>query len=307
MTAEDAVRYSAAYRRRLRSPARIGTPAMSDEQAPSISVKLSALFPRFEYAQRERVLAELGPRLLELVVEARSAQVALTIDTEESERLELSLELIDRVLQASVSAGWGGFGLAVQTYQKRAPDVLRWLISLARDTRRRLHVRLVKGAYWDSEIKRAQERGLSGYPVFTRKINTDVSYLACARLVLEGGEFCTRSLRPTTRTRSQRHPDGATHGALVRVPAPARHGRGALCGDRRPRQAESSVPRLRAGRRARGPVALSRASTAGERVQHFVRQSHRQRDGCRRRRSLRTRLPRSTAWHGRASTHSAAA
>ena len=162
---------------------------MSDEEAPSISVKLSALFPRYEYAQRERVLAELGPRLLQLVVEARSARIALTIDAEESERLELSLELIDRVLQASVSAGWGGFGVAVQAYQKRAPDVLRWLISRARVTRRRLNIRLVKGAYWDSEIKRAQERGLSGYPVFTRKINTDVSYLACVRLLLEGGEF----------------------------------------------------------------------------------------------------------------------
>ena len=179
MTAEDAVRYSAAYSQAIAAAGGDRGAAMSDEEAPSISVKLSALFPRYEYAQRERVLAELGPRLLQLVVEARSARVALTIDAEESERLELSLELIDRVLQASVSAGWGGFGLAVQAYQKRAPDVLRWLIGRARATRRRLTVRLVKGAYWDSEIKRAQERGLSGYPVFTRKVNTDVSYLAC--------------------------------------------------------------------------------------------------------------------------------
>ncbi len=189
MTAEDAVRYSAAYSQAIATAGTYRDASMSDEEAPSISVKLSALFPRYEYAQRERVLAELGPRLLQLVVEARSAQVALTIDAEESERLELSLELIERVLQASVSAGWGGFGLAVQAYQKRAPDVVRWLISRARVTRRRLNIRLVKGAYWDSEIKRAQERGLSGYPVFTRKINTDVSYLACARLLLEGGEF----------------------------------------------------------------------------------------------------------------------
>jgi len=189
MTAEDAVRYSAAYSQAIAAAGGDRGAAMSDEEAPSISVKLSALFPRYEYAQRERVLAELGPRLLQLVVEARSARVALTIDAEESERLELSLELIDRVLQASVSAGWGGFGLAVQAYQKRAPDVLRWLIGRARATRRRLTVRLVKGAYWDSEIKRAQERGLSGYPVFTRKVNTDVSYLACARLLLESGEF----------------------------------------------------------------------------------------------------------------------
>jgi RHH-type transcriptional regulator, proline utilization regulon repressor / proline dehydrogenase / delta 1-pyrroline-5-carboxylate dehydrogenase len=189
MTAEDAVRYGTAYSQAIATAGAHRDASMSDEEAPSISVKLSALFPRYEYAQRERVLAELGPRLLQLVVEARSSRIALTIDAEESERLELSLELIDRVLQASVSAGWGGFGLAVQAYQKRAPDVLRWLISRARATRRRLNIRLVKGAYWDSEIKRAQERGLSGYPVFTRKINTDVSYLACARLVLDGGEF----------------------------------------------------------------------------------------------------------------------
>jgi RHH-type proline utilization regulon transcriptional repressor/proline dehydrogenase/delta 1-pyrroline-5-carboxylate dehydrogenase len=188
MTAEDAVRYSGAYSQAIAAAGAQRGATMSDEEAPSISLKLSALFPRFEYAQRERVLGELAPRLLQLVVEARSARVALTVDAEESERLELSLELIDRVLQAAASAGWGGFGVAVQAYQKRAPDVLRWLIARARATRRRLHIRLVKGAYWDSEIKRAQERGLSGYPVFTRKVNTDVSYLACARLLLEGGD-----------------------------------------------------------------------------------------------------------------------
>ncbi|HEU4530256.1 MAG TPA: bifunctional proline dehydrogenase/L-glutamate gamma-semialdehyde dehydrogenase PutA, partial [Steroidobacteraceae bacterium] len=187
MTGMDALRYLGAYSQAI---ARIGAhgTAASDESAPSISVKLSALFPRYEFAQRERVLAELSPRVIQLVAEARAARVALTIDAEEADRLELSLELIDRVLQAPASAGWSGFGLAVQAYQKRAPDVLRWLIGRARDTRRRLNVRLVKGAYWDSEIKRAQERGLTGYPVFTRKPNTDVSYLACARLLLDAGE-----------------------------------------------------------------------------------------------------------------------
>ena len=281
MTAEDAVRYSAAYSQAIATAGADRDASMSDEEAPSISVKLSALFPRYEYAQRERVLAELGPRLLQLVVEARSARIALTIDAEESERLELSLELIDRVLQASVSAGWGGFGVAVQAYQKRAPDVLRWLISRARVTRRRLNIRLVKGAYWDSEIKRAQERGLSGYPVFTRKINTDVSYLACVRLLLEGGEFV--------------YPQFATHNAhtvasvilmarghesLIRVSAPARHGRGALCRDRRCRQTEYSVPSLCTGRSTRGPLALSRASAAGEWGQHFFRKSHRRRSAA---------------------------
>ncbi|HZF27114.1 MAG TPA: bifunctional proline dehydrogenase/L-glutamate gamma-semialdehyde dehydrogenase PutA [Steroidobacteraceae bacterium] len=199
MTAEDAVRYSAAYSQAIATAGAYRDATTSEEQAPSISVKLSALFPRYEYAQRDRVLAELAPRLLQLVVEARSARIALTVDAEECERLELSLELVDRVLQASISAGWGGFGLAVQAYQKRAPDVLRWLINRARATRRRLNIRLVKGAYWDSEIKRAQERGLSGYPVFTRKINTDLSYLACARLLLDGGEYI--------------HPQFATHNA----------------------------------------------------------------------------------------------
>lgn len=187
MTGADALRYCAAYSQAI---SRIGAERTenADESAPSISVKLSALFPRYEFAQRERVLAELAPRVIQLVAEARAARVALTIDAEEAERLELSLELIERVLLAPASAGWAGFGLAVQAYQKRAPDVLRWLIRRAQETKRRLNVRLVKGAYWDSEIKRAQERGLAGYPVYTRKQSTDVSYLACARLLIDAGE-----------------------------------------------------------------------------------------------------------------------
>ncbi len=187
MTDADALRYLAAYSHAI---GRLGAHRTggTEASAPSISVKLSALFPRYEFTHRERVLAELTPRLVQLVAEARTARVALTVDAEEAERLEISLELVDRVLQASASAGWSGFGLAVQAYQKRAPDVLRWLIGRARESGRRLNVRLVKGAYWDSEIKRAQERGLQGYPVFTRKANTDVSYLACARLLLDAGD-----------------------------------------------------------------------------------------------------------------------
>jgi RHH-type proline utilization regulon transcriptional repressor/proline dehydrogenase/delta 1-pyrroline-5-carboxylate dehydrogenase len=187
MTTEDALRYLDAYAHAI---AQVGAARgdLPDEAAPGISVKLSALFPRYEFAQRERVLAELAPRLLQLAAQARDARVALTVDAEEAERLELSLELIERVLQAPFVAGWGGFGLAVQAYQKRAPDVLRWLIERARTHKRRLMVRLVKGAYWDSEVKRAQERGLAGYPVYTRKPSTDVSYLACARLLLTGGD-----------------------------------------------------------------------------------------------------------------------
>ncbi len=145
------------------------------------------MYPRFERSHRKKVLADLTPRLVDLCELARDAGIALTLDTEESERLEITLELLEAVCREPKLAGWPGFGIAVQTYQKRAIPVLRYLIGLARETKRTLHVRLVKGAYWDSEIKRGQERGLPGYPVFTRKSNTDVSYIACARLVLEEG------------------------------------------------------------------------------------------------------------------------
>jgi RHH-type proline utilization regulon transcriptional repressor/proline dehydrogenase/delta 1-pyrroline-5-carboxylate dehydrogenase len=148
-------------------------------------VKLSALHPRYEFFQRERVLRELGPKLLDLVRQAREVGIALTVDAEEADRLELSLELIDLALSSELTSGYGGFGLAVQAYQKRAYTTLQWLIQRTRERRRQITVRLVKGAYWDTEIKRAQERGLAGFPVFTRKMNTDVSYLACARLLAD--------------------------------------------------------------------------------------------------------------------------
>ena len=184
LTHADADRYLAAYRQAIATVAASTDRNAAAESAPSISVKLSALFPRYEFSQRKRVLTELAPRLQELAVAARDGNIALTVDAEEAERLELSLELIERVARSPQLEGWQGFGLALQAYQKRALDVTRWLIALAQSTGRRLNVRLVKGAYWDSEIKRAQERGLSGYPVFTRKVNTDVSYLACARELL---------------------------------------------------------------------------------------------------------------------------
>jgi RHH-type proline utilization regulon transcriptional repressor/proline dehydrogenase/delta 1-pyrroline-5-carboxylate dehydrogenase len=187
LTAADADRYFESYRSAIVSlAARVGEYA-DYEARPSISVKLSALHPRFERAHRQRVLRELGPRLIELCVLARDAGIALTLDTEESERLEITVELLEAVCRDARLAGWSGFGMAVQGYQKRAPALLRYLIRLARGTQRVLHVRLVKGAYWDSEIKRAQERGLPGYPVYTRKTNTDVAYLACARIILEQG------------------------------------------------------------------------------------------------------------------------
>ena len=154
---------------------------------PSISIKLSALHPRYEMAQYRRLPEELLPRLVDLAGRARAGNIAVTIDAEEADRLEPSLDLFERLLALPDFAGWDGLGLAVQAYQKRAIHVVAWLRELARRHRRRIPVRLVKGAYWDTEIKRAQEQGLA-YPVLTRKLATDVSYLACARRLLDGGD-----------------------------------------------------------------------------------------------------------------------
>jgi len=152
---------------------------------PSLSVKLSALHPRYEMAQRKRVLDELVPRLLALAKIAKAQNIGLTIDAEEADRLTLSLEVFSRVYADPALDGWDGFGLAVQAYQKRALFTVRWLISLAREHKKRIPVRLVKGAYWDSEIKYAQVNGLSDYPVFTQKHHTDVAYLAAAQEMLQ--------------------------------------------------------------------------------------------------------------------------
>src|SRR6266446_9537548 len=176
-TAADAARYAAAYDGAI---AAIGASAGRRDvvQAPGISVKLSALHPRYEMAQRDRALAEISPVLLDLARHARRVGIGLTIDAEEADRLDLSLDLVEGLALAPDLAGWDGLGLAVQAYQKRALPLIEWLAELAIRARRRLMVRLVKGAYWDSEIKRTQERGLDGYPVYTRKVATDVSYLA---------------------------------------------------------------------------------------------------------------------------------
>jgi len=197
-TAADAVRYFDAYRAAIDACG--AAAAAGDETArPSVSIKLSALHPRYEEAQRARVLRELGDRLVALCVEARRAGIGIIVDAEESERLELSLDLIERALEAAELREWNGFGLAVQAYQKRARGLIDWVEALARDGDRPLAVRLVKGAYWDSEIRRTQLAGLSDYPVFTRKAATDVAYLACAGRLLE-----SPSIRPAF----------ATHNAL---------------------------------------------------------------------------------------------
>ncbi|WP_374440545.1 bifunctional proline dehydrogenase/L-glutamate gamma-semialdehyde dehydrogenase PutA [Stella sp.] len=185
-TAADAERYFRAYEAAI---AAIGAEARGRGpiEAPGISIKLSALHPRFEFAQAARVHGELTPRVAELARQAKAVGIGFTVDAEEADRLDLSLDVIEGVAADPSLAGWDGFGLAVQAYQKRALPLLDWLADLARRSRRRLMVRLVKGAYWDSEIKRSQERGLAGYPVFTRKVATDVSYIACARRLLADG------------------------------------------------------------------------------------------------------------------------
>ncbi len=186
-TAADAARYLEAYRLAILAIGS-GGPYPEVFAAPSISVKLSALHPRYEFAKRARVLDELVPRIISLAQLAKAQGIGFTIDAEESERLELSLDVIAAAYSDPSLEGWQGYGLAVQAYQKRAPFVLDFLIDLARRTGRRMPVRLVKGAYWDSEIKKAQVDGLAGYPVFTRKANTDVSYLACAKKMLAASD-----------------------------------------------------------------------------------------------------------------------
>ena len=183
LTEADAQRYFDAYANAIGVLGKRG-PWDDLHQAPSISVKLSAIHPRYEAMNRRRARDELAPRLVKLAQLAAENHISLTVDAEEADRLAASLDVIEIVATHPSLEGWQGFGMAVQAYQKRAPAVIDWLADLAGRTRRRLSIRLVKGAYWDYEIKHAQELGLAGYPVFTRKANTDVSYLACVRKLL---------------------------------------------------------------------------------------------------------------------------
>jgi RHH-type proline utilization regulon transcriptional repressor/proline dehydrogenase/delta 1-pyrroline-5-carboxylate dehydrogenase len=184
LTAADAQRYFVSYRAAIEAVGRSAPRASSLLDAPSVSVKLSALCPRYEVPQSARAMRELTAALIELALAASSAGVGLTVDAEEADRLELSLAIFEQVIRDPRLKRYGGLGVAVQAYQKRALSALEWLAELARGEGCTIPVRLVKGAYWDSEIKRAQEQGLDGYPVFTRKCNTDVSYLACAKALL---------------------------------------------------------------------------------------------------------------------------
>ena len=188
MTEADAQRYLKSYHDALKKVAAHAKKYMPDADVfakPSISVKLSAIHPRYEEKKPVRAMTELLPRLKGLCTAAIEQGIAVTVDAEETDRLDLSLDLIEALLNDKALAGWNGLGLAVQAYGKRAHAVIDWLADVAQRTGHKVPVRLVKGAYWDTEIKRAQEAGLPDFPVFTRKPSTDVSYLACARKLLK--------------------------------------------------------------------------------------------------------------------------
>ena len=209
MTFADAERYRASYERAVE---RLAKEVAKDSGAgvrasPGISVKLSALYPRYDFLHRDAALAALVPMIRDLAMKARDADIHFTIDAEEAERLELSMDIIealvadDSLFANGTAEGWSGFGLAIQAYQKRAVPLCRWTVQLARKHGRRLFVRLVKGAYWDTEIKASQVGGYPDFPVFTRKVATDVSYVACADVLLSAGDCI--------------HPAFATHNAYT--------------------------------------------------------------------------------------------
>ncbi|KQM75426.1 trifunctional transcriptional regulator/proline dehydrogenase/L-glutamate gamma-semialdehyde dehydrogenase [Xylophilus sp. Leaf220] len=216
LTAADAARYLRDYQEAIDAIGRASA-GRGVQQGPGISIKLSALHPRYGRAQRDRVMQELYPVLHALAVQARRHDIGLNIDAEESDRLELSLDLLERLCFAPELAGWDGIGFVVQAYQKLCPQVVDCVVDMARRSRHRLMVRLVKGAYWDSEIKRAQVDGQSDYPVYTRKVHTDVSYLACARKLLEAPDavypqFATHNAHTVAAIHAMAGPAGYTPG-----------------------------------------------------------------------------------------------
>ncbi len=184
LTDEDARAYFESYRHAIEA---IGKDARARGpiEGPGVSVKISGLHPRYEWVQRERVLLELYPRLLELAQLAKHYGIGFHLDQEESARFDLTLEMLERLCQEPSLYGWNGIGISLQAYQKRGRAVVDWMIALARSTGRRINIRLVKGAYWDTEIKLAQDAGAAAYPVFTRKVHSDVSYIACAKGLLD--------------------------------------------------------------------------------------------------------------------------
>jgi len=183
LTAGDAKAYLLSYQQAIHAIGKASN-GRGIYEGPGISIKLSALHPRYSRAQYERVMEELYPTLKSLTLLARTYDIGINIDAEEADRLELSLDMLEKLCFEPELEGWNGIGFVIQAYMKRCPFVIDELVDLAQRSRRRLMIRLVKGAYWDSEIKRAQMEGLEGYPVYTRKVYTDISYLACARKLL---------------------------------------------------------------------------------------------------------------------------
>ena len=198
-TASDAQRYLDSYAHAIEVLGR--QPRAATHGRSGISVKLSALEPRYTLLHIARVTDELAPRMLELARAAARAGIGFTVDAEEADRLDLSLDILEMLARDPVTREWDGLGLAVQAYGRRAPRVLEWIAALARDCGRRMSVRLVKGAYWDSEIKRAQERGLASFPVYTDKAATDASYLQCVQVLFAAREVI--------------YPQFATHNAFT--------------------------------------------------------------------------------------------
>ncbi len=188
-TLPDAERYFAAYSQAIDDLAKHINPDKTIFQRAGISVKLSALYPRYEFLHQADAIDALADKLLQLAIKAKDLGIALTVDAEEADRLDMSLQIFKRVYLDAQLGDWAGLGLAVQAYQKRGVAVIEWLIALAQQGGKRVQVRLVKGAYWDTEIKQAQMHGWQDYPVFTRKVNTDLSYLVCAKRLLHAQEF----------------------------------------------------------------------------------------------------------------------
>jgi len=184
LTQQDADVFFDSYQTAISHIAKAAQNAQSRDN-PGISIKLSALHPRYEQLQAKRVMAELVPRVAELAQMAAAANMGLNIDAEEADRLDVSLDVIEAVLRDPKLKGWDGFGVVVQAYSRRAGPVIDWLHTLATDLDRKIMVRLVKGAYWDTEIKHAQVMGMADYPVFTSKPATDMSYICCAQKLLD--------------------------------------------------------------------------------------------------------------------------
>jgi RHH-type proline utilization regulon transcriptional repressor/proline dehydrogenase/delta 1-pyrroline-5-carboxylate dehydrogenase len=264
LTARDAAAFKASYADAI-SQLSVVCSADDIRDNPGISIKLSALHPRYEVGQRSRVMAELVPHTLDLARQAKAANMGLNIDAEEADRLDLSLDVIEAVLSDPSLAGWDGFGVVVQAYGKRAADTLDWLHALATGLDRKIMVRLVKGAYWDSEIKRAQVEGLEGFPVFTRKAATDVR----PQIAGNDGQDLSAIRHPQRPFRCGDPRIGERH-TQFRISAPSRHGREParhrLEGTRYP------LSDLRAGGRSPGSTCLLGATLAGKRRERVLRQ-----------------------------------